>query len=71
MTTTSSPLPAEKGAARRGGLPSWSAARVLEALSRRAQPRRFAWTEGDVIWLYYAEARGVRVSILRKEEAWA
>ncbi len=59
----------ERAAALGGGLlPPWCAARVLAGLSRRAQLRRFAWSEGEVAWLYYAEARDLRVSILQKEE---
>lgn len=58
----------ERAALGGGLLPPWCAARVLAGLSRRAQPRRFAWSEGEVAWLYYAEVRGFRVSILRKEE---
>ncbi len=45
------------------------AALVLAAHARRAESfRPCTWSAGEVAWLYLAEKRGVRVSILRKEE---
>ena len=58
-----------KGAAPRGGiLPHQRAARVLTNLAGRLRSSRACqWTCADIRWLYLAEIRGLRVSILRAE----
>ena len=58
-----------EGAAHPGGiLPHQRAAKVLANLAGRFREcQACRWTCADVRWIYLAEIRGLRVSILRAE----